>query len=95
MPNTIKCARLYADAEGESHFDDIEFDMTLDTIRSSRPGFGCFRRQLRRQTFRGCASQKVGAMWYACVSSQTVVRCVSGRNRNLDKHWTYQNLQGW
>ena len=29
MPNPIKCARLYADAEGESHFEDIEFDMAL------------------------------------------------------------------
>ena len=27
MPNPIKCTRLYADAEGESHFEDIEFDM--------------------------------------------------------------------
>ncbi|MEJ6539953.1 MAG: hypothetical protein QNL94_06145 [Halioglobus sp.] len=28
MSNPIMCARLYADAEGESHFEDIEFDMT-------------------------------------------------------------------
>jgi len=27
MPNPIKCTRLYADAKGESHFEDIEFDM--------------------------------------------------------------------
>ncbi len=27
MPDPILCARLYADAEGESHFQDIEFDM--------------------------------------------------------------------
>jgi hypothetical protein len=27
MSNPIKCARLYADADGESHFEDIQFDM--------------------------------------------------------------------
>ena len=27
MPNPVKCTRLYADGEGESHFEDIEFDM--------------------------------------------------------------------
>jgi len=28
MPNGIKCARLFADENGESHFEDIEIDMT-------------------------------------------------------------------
>lgn len=28
MPNRMKCTRLYADADGESHFEDIEFDMS-------------------------------------------------------------------
>jgi hypothetical protein len=28
MPNPIKCTHLYTDADGESHFEDIEFDMS-------------------------------------------------------------------
>jgi mannose-6-phosphate isomerase-like protein (cupin superfamily) len=28
MPNPLTCPRLYADADGESHFGEIEFDMT-------------------------------------------------------------------
>ena len=28
MTKPMLCARLYADADGESHFDDIEFDLT-------------------------------------------------------------------
>ena len=27
MPNPIEVARLYADADDESYFEDIEFDM--------------------------------------------------------------------
>jgi len=28
MPNGIKCVRLFADENGESHFEDIEIDMS-------------------------------------------------------------------
>ena len=28
MPNPVKCTRLFSDEAGESHFEDIEFDMT-------------------------------------------------------------------
>ena len=28
MTNPIKCTRLFSDADGESHFEDIEFDMS-------------------------------------------------------------------
>jgi quercetin dioxygenase-like cupin family protein len=28
MPNPVKCVRLFADESGESHFEDIEFDMS-------------------------------------------------------------------
>jgi hypothetical protein len=28
MPNPFKCTRLYTDTEGDSHFEDIEFDMS-------------------------------------------------------------------
>ncbi len=37
MPNTITCARLYADADGESHFEDIEFDMALIAFAPPAP----------------------------------------------------------
>ena len=29
MPRPVNCTRLYADSAGESHFEDIEFDMDL------------------------------------------------------------------
>lgn len=28
MPKPFKCARLFADEAGESHFEDVEFDMS-------------------------------------------------------------------
>lgn len=35
MPKPFKCTRLFADADGESHFEDIEFDMS--TIQYAPP----------------------------------------------------------
>lgn len=37
MPNPVKCTRLYADGEGESHFEDIEFDMASMQLAPPAP----------------------------------------------------------
>lgn len=35
MPGTVKCTRLFADEQGESHFEEIEFSM--DSVQYAPP----------------------------------------------------------